>query len=310
MTLLFGRIVRTNRSIIAIWVRIVTVIATVACCVAMFAVLLWFAALEKSAAGAAVTGVVAFVVFLLLANLVAEWRYEWHLARIRHGRLHPRRLERPIKIREARIASDLAPFIDNLPVEARKSGVLRIVGYSGSYISSRKGNLLRRLLVRWIREGLRVKYILTDPDLDPGVEDAYTRLRNRLEKDGDATRDRLQVLCVRKDAEDEDFKRHGIDRESLERLERKHPTLFHGSVGGSADGEKKILKAMWIEEIHEPGSSVAYDVTYVSPDAMGNAEEKEYESYSREIKSLEGVCRDLGEDRESRRDSEANSGAQ
>ena len=271
-------------------VRIVAGIVMVGCVVVLF----WFGALE-SPVGGALAGLVAFIGSWVLAGAVAERREDRRIEKIRKRRLG--RLREPVRIRVAQIASDLVPLIDELPPRARQNGVLRIVGYDGNYIRGRNGNLLKKAFVRWIREGLTVEYILTNPDTDAGS--AYSTL---LSQEDEAARPRLRVLCVGK-YEREDFENRGID---LESLKSKHPTLFYSRTGDSAKEDEKTIKAMWIEEDHEPGSNVAYDVTYVSPDAMGDEEEELYDHHDKEIESLKELCDTILPESESRHEAVAN----
>ena len=271
---------------IGIWIRIVAGAAIVAC----VAILLRFGgsydslgALDNPVVGM-LAGLVAFAGALLMAGAIAELSDERRAERIREKRLT--RLEKPLKIRMAQISSDLVPLIDALPPEARKNGLLRIVGYDGNYVRGRYRALWKRSLVRWLREGLTIKYVLlTKPDRK--VESFYRKLLSRENK---KTRDRMDILCVKEDVDKEDFEKHGIDYESV--LTR-HPTLFCDDVRGSKNGDKKAVRAMWIEGFHEPGSSVAYDVTYVSHLAMGGEEEKKYDDYDGQIESLTGLCYSL-----------------
>ena len=271
---------------IRIWIRIVVGAAIVAC----IAILLRFGGsydslgvLDNPVVGM-LAGVVAFAGALLMTGAIAELVDERRAERIRERRLT--RLDKPLKIRMAQISSDLAPLIDELPREARKNGLLRIVGYDGNYVRGPYRTLWKRSLVRWLREGLTIEYILlTKPD--PEVESAYRKL---LSRENEEARARMDILCVREDVDKEDFEDRGID---LDSILTKHPTLFRDYVHASKKGDKKAVRAMWIEGIHEPESSVAYDVTYVSDRAMRGEEEEKYDYYDGQIQSLAGLCYSL-----------------
>lgn len=147
----------------------------------------------------------------------------------------------PIYIRSASISTDLVPLIDGL----RRRGVpfggseLWVFGSDGRYIVNNDNGPWRRAFGNWARSGLKIKFIILEADDD--VRAALCELKQALEGSFDAT-----VLD------------RGAIPEVARSLETYHPTLFLAKGNNAA----------WIERLHHRNSLRAYDIEYISPEAM------------------------------------------
>lgn len=212
----------------------------------------------------AVAGGTAFFASLLFAKEFSAWCDERKLTRLRNSR--PRYPDRAVRIPVAQIANDLVPLVDKLSLKDSK---LLLVGYDGGYILGKNKNLWRDSLSEWLKKGLNVEYILINPSRD--AIDAFENIKEQAK--GEVGK--LEIWELK-------------DPDRLaesERLKTCHPTLFYG-------GDNKT-KAMWIEGDHPPGSSFAYDVTYVPPGAMNDEQNGKFNEYESMIESLKKRCREM-----------------
>lgn len=167
----------------------------------------------------------------------------------------------PIYIQRVSVATDFTPLISGLENSVPfKDSQLWIFGSDGRYVVKKKK--WRNDLSDWSAKGLHIKYILLDADQE--VREEVRNLKDELVGKFDA-------VCLAE----------GVDRRNLRELETCHPTLFIGP-------DNKC--AAWIERLHPRDSVYAYDVKYVSPNAMlADRERAEFERYKRK---LEGVLDD------------------
>ena len=194
-------------------------------------------------------------------------------------------LDEKIFLPEATVAQDLVPMllaIDRTPNFSLKGASITIFGSDGKYIVSRNGGMLAKGIRRWVAKGARVQYVLLEAD--PSVRHRFGELISSIGPDN------LEVLVLNNDEEGTMSLQEGA--ESLDKLKKKmrtfHPTLFLGSKG---------QKAMWIEGLHPPNSTVAYNVTYVSPSVMSVSSEliKKYDSCKRDIDAIAQNCASLSD---------------
>ena len=148
----------------------------------------------------------------------------------------------PIRIRRTRVSSDLVPLISGLA----KCGIpfkgsqLWIFGSDGRYIVNNDKGPWRQAFNEWAGRGLKIRFIILEADDD--VRKMLCNLKEDLKDSFDAT-----VL-----------NENAIPAVARE-LETYHPTLFLGEDDN---------KAAWIEGLHHRNSIRAYDVEYISPNAM------------------------------------------
>ena len=203
------------------------------------------------------TGGVVFFLSWVISQAIVASRDERELTKRRNSRpLYPKRA---FTINEARIANDLVPLVDKLPL---KDSRLLLVGYDGEYILKEDKKLWENSLLKWLKKGLTVEYILVKPDPPREVIEAFRRIKEK--KEGGE----LKVFVLKSD--------------KGEKWKTYHPTLFWS-------GDKK-LKAMWIEGDHPIGSRSAYDVTYVPPDAMDEEQKGKFQKHEKDIESLQEDC--------------------
>lgn len=167
----------------------------------------------------------------------------------------------PIYIQRVAVASHLIPLIGGLEKEGIPfhDSQLWIFGSDGRYVVKSKRKQWRKKLCDWSARGLHIKYILLDADEE--VRGELLSLKSKMIGKFDAT-------CLAK----------GTDLDIAHELQTCHPTLFIGS------GNKN---AAWIERLHPRNSAYAYDVKYVSPNAMlASRERTEFEVYKRKLETL------------------------
>lgn len=186
-----------------------------------------------------IAGIAIILVTFLLLHIVADRWDRWRKpARSSEG-------EAELFIREVTIAGDLVPLI--LGLSNLEGSIIRILGDDGSYIVNKNGNVLKKGLQDWINRGLKIQYILLSPEKDVAVE--LLALQSRL---GETAFD---VRILDYDAVTDDKEIEGL----LAEFRTEHPTLFFGHDGSNA---------LWLEGHHPPRSIYAYNVRYVSPNAM------------------------------------------
>ena len=169
----------------------------------------------------------------------------------------------PIYIQRVSVATDLTPLIrgleENVPF---KDSELWIFGSDGRYVVKNKRKRWRRELSDWVAKGLRIKYILLDADQE--VRDEIVKLKENMDKMGGG----FEAVRLAE----------GAVPDLAHELETCHPTLFIGPNNRSA---------AWIERLHPRDSVYAYDVKYVSPNAMlAGRERAEFEAYKRKLKKI------------------------
>lgn len=174
-------------------------------------------------------------------------------------------------------ADDLVPLIDTLikkfpPDDNTK---LQIMGGNSNYIAQRNGKKLKNSIVSWIRKGIDVDYIVFDENRK--VIDKFRDIKSK----NPSYSSRLQVFVL-------DRQRTSEISPLVDELETHHPTLFFGP------GDKR---AMWIEGVHEMNSEYAFDVRYVSPNAMNEKKKGEFEDYRRKIDQVLKFCSNIDRNR-------------
>lgn len=195
----------------------------------------------------------------------------WLYGKVERRFMRPLNSDKLLRIRVARIASDLIPLVQGLKVKDHlklNSTEMWLLGSDGRYfLKGSKGERWAKQLRAWCDDGLNIKYILL------GIED---EVRERL-RSLDLPTDRMAFLVA-------DEAKLGDDKGLLARFETEHPTLFI-SEGGSPI-------AAWIEGMHARDSDLAYDVVFISPNAMRSHHEQRSrcERYKRELTRLMGGC--------------------
>ena len=153
----------------------------------------------------------------------------------------------PLYIRRTRVSTDLVPLINGLA----KSGVpfdgseLWVFGSDGRYIVNNDKGPWRKAFDRWARDGLTIRFIFLEADDE--VRNALAELKRTLKGSFHATALTPGAIPA-------------VARE----LDTYHPTLFLA----------KCHSAAWIEGLHHRNSLCAYDVEYISPNAMTEWPEK------------------------------------
>jgi len=199
---------------------------------------------------AGILGGLATFVFLLC--IVAGALY---LAKIIKPRTRTAHFWRAMHLGTATIAHDMMPLLRQLDLRGAK---ITIVGGDGAYASSRCKAVLLDGLCDLIERGAQITYILTAPN-----EVAVQALRKAM-KDHDKV---FKLFEVPVSPEDKD---------GLGRYRNFHPTLVE-MVGSNA---------MWVEGEHPDDSTEAYEVVYVSSNAMTPERESEFQSYKNDINAL------------------------
>lgn len=163
----------------------------------------------------------------------------------------------PLYMQRVSVATDLTPLIRGLAASVPfKGSELWIFGCDGRYVVKNKRKRWRKELSAWAAQGLYIKYILLDADQE--VCDEIAKLQDKMQGKLDAVR----LL-------------EGSLPDLASELETCHPTLFIGPDNGNA---------AWIERLHPRDSTFAYDVKYVSPNAMLDRRERaEFEAYKRKL---------------------------
>ena len=227
--------------------------------------------------------VVGAIIFFI--GITFSWAYqriEVYIIRKRRCRAS---LDEKIFLSEATVAQDLVPMllaIDKSPNCSLQGASITIFGNDGRYIVSRNGDMLAKGIEKWVEKGARVRYVLLEAD--PSVR---RKFQDRM---SDIGPDKLEVLVLNNEEEGTaSLPKRSEDLDKLrERMRTFHPTLFLGKEG---------QKAMWIEGLHLPNSTVAYNVTYVSPGVMSTSSEltKQYDSYKRDIDAIVQNCASLSD---------------
>lgn len=227
--------------------------------------------------------VVGTIIFFI--GISVTWAYqriELYLIRERRKKAS---LTEEIFLTEATAAQDLVDMflaIDKSSTCSLKGAGITIFGGDGRYIVSPNGDKLTKGIETWVEKGARIRYVLLEAD--PSVRSQFQELI------ADIGADNLDVLIFNEDTDGAKSMREGTD--SLDKLKEKmrtfHPTLFCGEEG---------QKAMWVEGLHPPNSTVAYNVTYASPDVMSKSSDltKRYDSYKRDIDTIVRNCASLSD---------------
>ena len=164
----------------------------------------------------------------------------------------------PIYIQRVFVATDLVPLISGLEKEgiSFRDSQLWIFGSDGRYVVKNKKKRWRRKLSEWSAKGLHIKYIILDADDE--VRDEFQALKDKMEG-------RFDAVCLNK----------GAVPDLARELETCHPTLFIGPDNKNA---------AWIERLHPRDSACAYNVKYVSPNAMCAPRERAaFDAYKRKL---------------------------
>ena len=198
-----------------------------------------------------------------VACVVAAAQWGWRKSRFARPRRDARSAE-PIFIPAAKVATDLVPLIDDL---ARPGSRLCILGADGLYFMRENGEFLKNSIRAWVKKGMIVEYILLEPG--DGVKQRIMPLIDEL---SDA-RGSLNVFALNDDADE--------ISSIVKEMDTRHPTLFFG-----VDGEN----AMWIEGLHKKNSIYAYNVRYISPAAMNEAQRKEFDRHQKQMKLVVSHC--------------------
>ena len=205
-----------------------------------------------------------------VACVVVAAQWVWGQTRFARPRRDARSAE-PIFIPAARIATDLVPLINDL---ARPGSRLRILGADGLYFMRENGEFLKDSIRAWVKKGMTVEYILLDPG--DGVKQRIMPLIDELSDAGGS----LNVFALNHDADEIS----GIVKE----MDTRHPTLFFGEDGGNA---------MWIEGLHRKNSTFAYNVRYISPRAMSEAQQREFDRHREQMDLVVAHCNAWHKDR-------------
>ena len=153
-----------------------------------------------------------------------------------------------VRIACASISSDLIPLIDGLPKAdvPFQGSKLCLFGNDGRYFVKKNGKRWRKKLIQWGNKGLEIEYILLDADTAVREE-----MRNLKEQLGD----KFEAILA------DDSLSGYLEENGLLTF---HPTLFFGP---------NEQKAAWLEGRHEKDSEFAYNVLYLSPNAVLNRQE-------------------------------------
>lgn len=215
-----------------------------------------------AAAGGAIIMAIAIPCIAVVIMIVAQRGIEYYVKQTRDA-YSPE----PIRIAAAKVATDLVPLIDKLPLRGSE---IWIFGTDGRYFVKGNRRVLTRAIKRWARQGADIRYILLQPG--DGVRDAIQPLMKKLEGlEGSFT---VSVL-----------RNHTSGLEDiLPGMKTRHPTLFFGSAGRNA---------MWLEGKHKENAVYAYNVRYVSPEAMKGEQQEEFEKQKKNLELIMQQCRDL-----------------
>ena len=165
-----------------------------------------------------------------------------------------------IFIPAAKVATDLVPIVDRLPLHDSE---IWIFGTDGRYFAKSNGHKLAAAIRRWLKMGLKVRYILLQ------LGDGVAPVLQPLVHESDRYPGSFTVSVLGKDTSDlEDI---------LPDLRFRHPTLFFGKDGRNA---------MWLEGTHKENAMYAYNVRYVSPVAMKGGPEKEFKRQKEKLHLL------------------------
>ena len=199
---------------------------------------------------------------------------KWYDRKIRAER--PANDHRDLHFASVTAADDLVPLIDTLIEEFPPDGdtKLQIMGGNSNYIAQRNGKQLKKGIISWIKKGISVDYIVFDENKK--VIDKFRDIKSKNPSYGS----RLQVFVLNR-------QRASKISPLVDELETHHPTLFFGP------GDKR---AMWIEGVHEMNSEYAFDVRYVSPNAMNDENKKnEFQNHHRNINKILEFCSNIDE---------------
>lgn len=213
-------------------------------------------------------GVVAGVLVILLGIQLAKWSDE----RARKAEIACRDSNSSVKITfsQTGVSGDLVPLISNIKHEAGKSRI-ELFGEDGGYIQlARKGNDWTEGMRRWIDEGWRLTYTILFPD--------ETTKRLLLDFMEDVGQGALIVYMV------DDEKDTSEVEDLIEERRTFHPNLIYDGRDG---------KGMWVEGTHMAGSEYAYNVDYVSPNAMTTQLQREFDQYEAENLLIRKHCKML-----------------
>jgi len=145
-------------------------------------------------------------------------------------------------------ARQLVPRFDPL---ISQGDHLIVTSASGSYLETEPGgSLWQTTLERWVESGIRLTYLVVggQPGYCRGLASLALKYSDQIEIrffDGAYVRDEV------------------VTKTALDFVVT-HPVALLNSSG--------LMKAFWLERFHYPESSVAMDVSYVSPNSVGSSD--------------------------------------
>lgn len=212
-------------------------------------------------------GIVAGVAVILLGIQLAKWLDH----RANKAEVASRDSDSPDEytISVAGVSGDLVPLVSGITHHA--GACIELFGEDGAYVQlDRKGKEWLTGMKRWIAEGWKVTYTILYPD--ETTKGMFLKLMEDVEEDA------LVVYVVDHESDISEVK------DLIEERRTFHPNLIYNGAGG---------KGMWVEGTHMAGSEYAYNVEYVSPNAMTPQRQREFERYEKENDLIRGYSKRL-----------------
>lgn len=153
------------------------------------------------------------------------------------------------------IATDLVPLMWKLVGKYGKELQIRTFGVDGAYFASLTAWLWNFAIRHALRRGVQVEYVLGQEEMDPKAKKSLSKLAGWSSSKGYS----LRVYVLRS--------KPSASEACLKEMRTRHPTLFTAP---------RNVRAMWLEGKHKEGGTYAYNVRYVSPQAMSGKWEKEF----------------------------------
>lgn len=212
-------------------------------------------------------GIVAGVAVILLGIQLAKWLDR----RANKAEVASRDSDSPDEytISVAGVSGDLVPLVSGITHHA--GARIELFGEDGAYVQlDRKGKEWLTGMKRWIAEGWKVTYTILYPD--ETTKGIFLKLMEDVEEDT------LIVYVVDHESDVSKVK------DLIEERRTFHPNLIYDGAGG---------KGMWVEGTHMAGSEYAYNVEYVSPNAMTPQRRREFVRYEKENDLIRGYSKRL-----------------